>query len=346
MLKTLRLENFTIFPKAELRFSPGINVITGENGTGKSHLLKLGYTVLKTQESLGSTVPAREIAEREIAKNLIEIFRPESLGKLVSRVQGNAAFSISSTWGKEGHIEFSFSARKTEKVDIRANPQYEMLGSSVLFIPSKEILSVFEGFQGALQKRELAFDGTYLSLSMALNTVLLKGKRPADTARLVELLEEVLNASVVKKGNRFYFISKTTSGQLEAPLVAEGHRKLGMLTYLILNGELRNKSSLFWDDPEANLNPRLIARLAQILAELSKVMQVTIATHSLFLLRELEILQKQNKISEVHYFGLHFRDKGVEVTCGKSCNDIGSIAALDANLEQSDRYMRLAYGEV
>ncbi len=346
MLKTLRIENFTVFSKAELQFSPGLNVIIGENGTGKSHLLKLGYTILKTLESFGNKTPAREIAEREFAKNLIDIFRPESLGRLASRVQGSAVSSISSTWGKEGSIEFSFSTRKTEKVDIRPNPQYEMLSSSALFIPPKEILSVFEGFQGALLNRELAFDGTYLALAIALNQVPLRGKRSINTAKLIALLEEVLNASVVKKSNRFYFISKSSSGQLEAPLVAEGHRKLGMLAYLIVNGALRNKSSLFWDEPEANLNPRLVAKLAQILVELSKVMQITIATHSLFLLRELEILQKQNKFSEVHYFGLHFRDNGVEVMCGKSSNDIGNIAALDANLEQSDRYMNLAYEEV
>ena len=66
-----------------------------------------------------------------------------------------------------------------------------------------------------------------------------------------------------------------------------------MLTYLIMNGELRNKSSLFWDEPEANLNPRLLRELAGILVELSKVMQVTVATHSLFLLSWL-LNQDQN----------------------------------------------------
>ena len=112
-----------------------------------------------------------------------------------------------------------------------------------------------------------------------------------------------------------------------------------------MNGELRNKSSLFWDEPEANLNPRLLRELAGILVELSKVMQVTVATHSLFLLRELEILQKQKKLSKARYFGLHFSDNGVEVLSGPSSNDIGDIAALDTSLEQSERYMQLTYGE-
>ncbi len=345
MLKKLTIENFTVFKDATLKFSSGLNVVIGENGTGKSHLLKLGYTILKTLESFGDKTPAKEVAEREFARNLVDIFRPETLGRLASRVQGSAASSVSAEWGRKGSLGFSFSTRKSEKVDIWSTPQYETLSSSTLFIPPKEILSVFEGLQGALEKRELAFDGTYLALAKALNPAPLKGKRPADTALLIESLEKVLNASVVKKDNRFYFISKSTSGQFEAPLAAEGHRKLGMLAYLILNGELRNSSSLFWDEPEANLNPRLLKELAQIMVELSKVMQVTIATHSLFLLRELEILQEEKKLSKVRYFGLHMTDNGVEVVSGKSSNDIGDIAALEANLEQSDRYMNLAYEE-
>ncbi len=345
MLRTLHIENFTVFRKAELQFSPGLNVVIGENGTGKSHLLKLGYTVLKTLESFGDKAPAKDVAEREFAQNLVDIFRPESLGRLASRVQGSAASSVSATWDRKGSLGFSFSTRKTEKVDIWPSPQYESLGSSTLFLPPKEILSVFEGFQGALEKRELAFDGTYLALAKALNPAPLKGKRPADTAKLVESLEEVLNASVVKKDNRFYFLSKSTGGQFEAPLAAEGHRKLGMLAYLILNGELRNKSSLFWDEPEANLNPKLLVKLAQILVKLSKVMQVTIATHSLFLLRELEILQEEKKRSNARYFGLHFTGNGVEVRQGKSSNDIGDIAALDASIEQATRYLQ-ADGEM
>ena len=43
MLKSLVLENFTVFPSAHFDFSPGINAFVGENGTGKTHLLKVAY---------------------------------------------------------------------------------------------------------------------------------------------------------------------------------------------------------------------------------------------------------------------------------------------------------------
>jgi len=37
----LKLQNFTAFRDAEFKFNSGINVFVGENGTGKTHLLKL-----------------------------------------------------------------------------------------------------------------------------------------------------------------------------------------------------------------------------------------------------------------------------------------------------------------
>ena len=43
MLKSLKLQNFTVFPEADLKFGKNLNVIIGENGSGKSHLLKAAY---------------------------------------------------------------------------------------------------------------------------------------------------------------------------------------------------------------------------------------------------------------------------------------------------------------
>ena len=43
MIEHLHLRNFTVFNNLKLDFSPRINVIIGENGTGKTHLLKAAY---------------------------------------------------------------------------------------------------------------------------------------------------------------------------------------------------------------------------------------------------------------------------------------------------------------
>ena len=37
----IKLENFTVFKNAEINFDKGINIFIGENGTGKTHIMKL-----------------------------------------------------------------------------------------------------------------------------------------------------------------------------------------------------------------------------------------------------------------------------------------------------------------
>ena len=43
MIERLKLKNFTTFGDIDISFSSGVNVIIGENGTGKTHLLKAAY---------------------------------------------------------------------------------------------------------------------------------------------------------------------------------------------------------------------------------------------------------------------------------------------------------------
>ncbi len=40
-IKRIKFQNYTVFEDQQMEFSPGINVIIGENGTGKTHLMKL-----------------------------------------------------------------------------------------------------------------------------------------------------------------------------------------------------------------------------------------------------------------------------------------------------------------
>ena len=43
MIERLELRNFTAFNEVVLDLSPKVNVIIGENGTGKTHVLKAAY---------------------------------------------------------------------------------------------------------------------------------------------------------------------------------------------------------------------------------------------------------------------------------------------------------------
>ncbi len=142
---------------------------------------------------------------------------------------------------------------------------------------------------------------------------------------------------------RFY-LRVPGQGEIEIPLVAEGIRKLAMLARLIATGLLLGNGYLFWDEPEANLNPKLIKAAAIAILTLSRGgIQVFVATHSLFLLRELGILSKTREFGHIEqrYFALAIGENGVRVEQGDTADDLQTLMLLDENLQQSDRYLEL-----
>ena len=78
MIETLRIENVAIVEHAELEFGPGLNVLTGETGAGKSIVLgALGLlTGARASASLlregcdTATVACAELCEAELAAYL------------------------------------------------------------------------------------------------------------------------------------------------------------------------------------------------------------------------------------------------------------------------------------
>jgi len=71
--------------------------------------------------------------------------------------------------------------------------------------------------------------------------------------------------------------------------------------------------------------------------------QVVLATHSLFMLRELEILQMQKKAAvPARYIGLSLNEEDVRVEQSDDIADIQTLVLLDAELHQTDRYMALS----
>jgi predicted ATP-dependent endonuclease of OLD family len=120
-----------------------------------------------------------------------------------------------------------------------------------------------------------------------------------------------------------------------------------MVARLVATGSLLDKGYLFWDEPEANLNPKIIKTIAKTILQIAASgIQVFIATHSLFLLRELHVLKKREFSSfDTRCFGLHIGDDGaVNVQQGNTMDDIGEITALDEDLQQSERYIDTEMG--
>jgi recombinational DNA repair ATPase RecF len=53
LLESIKFLKFTAFNELKIKFSPGINIFVGENGTGKTHILKAAYSACAIVKSKG-----------------------------------------------------------------------------------------------------------------------------------------------------------------------------------------------------------------------------------------------------------------------------------------------------
>ena len=278
------------FQELSLTFSPGINVIIGENSTGKTHLMKLMYGAIRahrqyqgadeTSESSSEGTPAA-VHHTKVAKIISARQRRNRSASESGR--GRQKGSAELNWNSDGRFRFTITSQG------RVTRRYAGEPLDAVFLPSREVLAMYPGFIVAYENRELSFDETYYDICKALSGTTLRGPRGKQANELIKPLLHVLGGRVVFDGSRFVLHSKKR-GNIEAPLLSEGFRKLGVLAHLIANGTLTKRSVLFWDEPEASLNPKVVTVLAKMLRTLAQQgVQVFLATHDFLLTQELSM---------------------------------------------------------
>lgn len=348
VLQRLRINNFTVFAEADLEFCRGLNVFVGENGVGKTHLLKLPYAVMAAMAAPGHDVdsrPTKSLLKRAIAEKLVNVMRPEGLGRLARRQRGRQRCEVVLNYAEKGaKVAFSFATKSKSEVVMGTRPA-AWLPARPVFLPTRELLTIYPGFSALYDMRHLEFEETWRDTCQLLGSPTLRGRRETEAGQLLVPLERLMGGRLVLNQNgRFYLRNK--QGSIEMPLVAEGVRKLAMLARLVATGSLASQTTLFWDEPESNLNPKLIRGVADAVLQLaSGGVQMFIATHNLFLLRELEILLAEDSHVKVpsRFFalGLDSGGSGVSVEQGDSVHEVDPLVLLDESLDQSDRYLDL-----
>ena len=177
-----------------------------------------------------------------------------------------------------------------------------------IFIPTTEMLSHSRGFVEHYDKYKLPFDDTQIDI--------IRNARLNETRELTPLAEKLLpvvskiiDGEVLYENDTFYML-KNNGMKLEFSLEAEGFRKFGLLWKLLRNGLFDEPGTvLFWDEPEANLNPALIPALVDILLELQRGgVQMFITTHEYNLARYFD-LKRKNK-EDVAFHNLYKKDDG------------------------------------
>ena len=308
-------ERFTAFERLRIDLTPGINVFIGANGTGKTHILKTIYSACDITKTHGN-----------FAEKLVEVFLPSrrSIGRLVKRRNTSARGAVEVDGnGRRIRVSFSNHSETATNAKITGGRDWASDAIECAYIPVKEMLSNAPGFRSLYKHRSIHFDETYADILDRANLPVLRGPVSKERRKLLTHLEKAISGKVIIRNEEFFLKSK--QGNLEFTLLAEGHRKLGLIWMLIQNGTLGRGSVLFWDEPEANLNPAVAQTLIYILMELQRQgVQILLATHDYTVLKEIDLQAK--KTDSILYHAL-FRDTAGTVRC----NSVDTLSRLEPN---------------
>ncbi|EML0424278.1 AAA family ATPase [Vibrio parahaemolyticus] len=319
MISKITLENFSAFEDISLDCSSQINVIVGENSSGKTQVLKAAYLLGKASE-LKSQGKSDSQISAQIKSSLLGLFKPRSrrLGGVVNRnAPQNSRIAIDDAYGLTNEIKIE-NNKSTETLNI-LNDSFD--AEAGVFIPTKEVLTLLPALESEIvdekQLRAL-FDETVVDLCLALlKKELLDEKELLNQDQrlggVLKLLCENIKGQYRYRGNDHYFVAgdyqkyrdnsnefwfkPIPDSELSTTMTAEGYRKIGMIQQLILNGAINNssKSPLYWDEPESNLNPKLMKMIVKSLLEISRNgKQVFVATHDYALLKWFDLLANKD----------------------------------------------------
>lgn len=349
MISKLELKNFVAFRDLPLEFSSRINIIIGENGFGKTQLLKVAYVLC----NIGiSPDPDQRHTKSEIEQvmtdKLLSVYKPSNnkVGGLYHR-DGEGDAVIKGTFSDGEEVGVTFTARSNKASATSQNQMLYKQGAT--FIPTKEVLSFLDGISNTQSDQATLaalFDATYFDLCKKLLsdpgdsieekttwfqediTNSIKGKFVFDSTSVVfrpGAYKEYKNISASKT---YFAPSKLDS--LSITMTAEGFRKIGVIQRLLKNQAIGTGTvgPLIWDEPESNMNPRLMQMLVKILLELSRNgQQIILATHDYVLLKWFDLLMDKGKEDHIRFHAL-YRDNDTGVVKAES---VDSYQQLNAN---------------
>ena len=303
VLTRAKFERFTAFENLDISFSPGINVFVGENGTGKTHLMKACYAACDVTTSR-STFPEK----------LVNAMLPRrgAVGRMVKRPgSGKCRLAI---YDRDKSISASFSThvKLPSSVSMTGAEDWEEQRIRSAFIPVKDMLANAPGFRSLYETSELHFEAIYADILTRAFRPPLRAPEDAVRKNLLSKIRSIVGGKVLYVNEEF--VLRNRHGDLEFTLLAEGLRKLGLVWLLIQNGTLGDSSVLFWDEPETNLNPKLYRPVIETLLTLQRNgVQIFLATHDYVILKELDLQMTDD--DKVAFHSLFRDDETNEIDC-------------------------------
>lgn len=242
--------------------------------------------------------------------------------------------SVSATYSKNSYSRYLIIKAGDNKLaedgSMHKNVDFHV---NNIFIPATEILSHSKGFLALNNKYDMPFDKTYVDI--ITNAELPESKNISEiNKKILKILSKVIDGEVVYENDNFYVV-KTDGSKIDFSIEAEGIRKFALLWKLIRNGLIDKETILFWDGPEANINPELMPILVDILIELQRSnVQIFLATHSYNFAKYFEI--KRNSNDKVLFHSLYKTDQGVKCQSEENFGDLKNNSIIEADAKLLD----------
>lgn len=295
VLQQIILENFCQHEQLQWQSLQNINLIIGENSSGKTILLKAIYSALRVLEQFGKGNDKRELADI-LAEKLYWTFQVEALGDLVEK--GKSALNFSMI---EDSAEFCFTFGKDTNMKISKirNTFDTPRQNKAVFIPAKEVLSLFNIILKSRDQDSLfGFDDTYLDLVKALQIAPQRGRNFDAFADGRKKLEQVIKGKIEYDDQKNEWYYKRGNARFTIGMTSEGVKKIAIFNRLLSNRYLDNHAVIFIDELESALHPKAISDYLDMIFELSQAgVQFFIATHSYFVIKKLYLLAKMHNLS-------------------------------------------------
>lgn len=328
-IKTLNLKQYMLFDDIKFDFCSGINVISGGNSTGKTAILKTLYSSIKsTENSYKQRITTNDLKEQVYVDKFKGVFCPDDdiIGRLVKRCRGSNKAEIKITFSNKKNIQVSFTNKQKNHMDIhKIDLSKDDMDISSVYIPPKEIISSTENFGALYREYHINFEETYYDLCLLLEKPVKRGKYTKKQEAVLEDFLSLVNGKVIQRDKKFY-LKVDGSGEFEMGLLSEGYKKIATLIYLIQNDSLKQNSILFWDEPETNMNPKMIWPVVTALYKLASLgVQIFISTHSYFIQQAINIQSHENSVKN-RFFSLYYNDNQISV---ESAEELGELAHND-----------------
>ena len=236
-LTRVRLEGFAAFRKAKLDFSPGLNVIVGANGVGKTCLLQACYAAAAFDAGRHNNEGASSFAAK-----LVRLLLPYDTSQAHRlKRDGNAEGVIAVTLenGRVLRVRLPRSGEPRDDHDEVA--VFNVADDKPVYIETADALGLWSA-------RTFFGDAHADLMDLALRKPLPAPVPPA-VAEPLSILGRQLPGPVAMRDGSAVALSGPGGEHSRLSLYNEGVRRLALAWLLIRNGAIGSGTALFWDEP-------------------------------------------------------------------------------------------------